>query len=77
MNAPMRACAERVLRADAQQARVELVALVVDGERAVEALVDLDPRLGVAAAPRTWQDLQVVGGQRDRVDPVAIGVDGK
>lgn len=57
MDAPAIARAERCLRSDDQRARGETLAVIVDGQRAVEMFVDLDPSLGVAAPARSRQDL--------------------
>ena len=45
----------------------QVVVVVVDGQRAIEVVVEFDTSLGVAVAQLAWRDLELVAGEGDRV----------
>lgn len=63
----MVACLKRALRGDDEWVRGEALTVVVDGHRAIEAFMEFDPGLGIAAAARAREDLQEMRRHRDRV----------
>lgn len=59
--------AQRARRAGVKRPDGERLALVADSEGAIEAVVDLDVRAGIAAAVEAGQKLEAVRAQRDRI----------
>jgi hypothetical protein len=60
-------CVKRSFRGDAEWARGEALTAVVDGDRAIEAFMEFDPGLGIAASAGSREDLEEMRRQRDRV----------